>query len=366
MGSVVVKLGASIVIDEQGEPRVEVLSEICDQLERLYREGREPVIVTSGAIARGMGLRGIPLRPRAIEELQASSAVGQGRLYQVYDELLRERRVPTAQVLLTFFDMSARTHYVNARQTLRKLLEWRVVPVINENDTTTTDEISFGDNDFLAAQVAILLGADLLLLLTDIDGLHTADPRRYPDAALVPEVSDFAEIEHFDVGVSTSPLGSGGMRSKVVAAEMATAAGIPALIASGTRPGTVMGAIAGEAGGTRFHPQAQRVSSFKLWLRYAKPSRGRIVVDAGAEAALRERGTSLLPVGVVDVHGDFQAGDAVHVAAVDGDGTAMGKGMANYSAAELRRIKGMKTAEVRRLMPRGTEEAVHRDYFVLD
>src|SRR5437016_6125288 len=195
MGSVVVKLGSSIVIDEQGEPRVEVLSEICDQLERLYREGRERVIVTSGAIARGMGLRGIPLRPRAIDELQAASAVGQGRLYQVYDELLRERRVPTAQVLLTFFDMSARTHYVNARQTLRKLLEWRVVPVINENDTTTTDEISFGDNDFLAAQVAILLGASRLVLLTDAEGVFTTDPRKHPDARLISEVSEFDELE---------------------------------------------------------------------------------------------------------------------------------------------------------------------------
>jgi len=345
---------------------MDVLPHVCDQAAELFRAGHEIVLVTSGAIACGMKAMEMPVRPTAMRELQAASAVGQGKLYRVYDELLSERGAPSAQVLLTFFDMSARSHYLNARQTLRTLLDWRVVPVINENDTTTTDEISFGDNDFLAAQVAILLGADLLLLLTDIDGLHTADPRRDPDAALVPEVSDFAEIEHFDVGVSTSPLGSGGMRSKVVAAEMATAAGIPALIASGTRPGTVMRAIAGEAEGTRFHPQAQRVSSFKLWLRYAKPSRGRIVVDAGAEAALRERGTSLLPVGVVDVHGDFQAGDAVHVATVDGDGTAIGKGIANYSAAELRRIKGMKTAEVRRLLPRGTEEAVHRDYFVLD
>ena len=345
---------------------MDVLPHVCDQAAELFQAGNEIVLVTSGAIACGMRSMEMPVRPSAMRELQAASAVGQGKLYRVYDELLRERGVPSAQVLLTFFDMSARSHYLNARQTLRTLLDWRVVPVINENDTTTTDEISFGDNDFLAAQVAILLGADLLLLLTDTDGLHTADPRRDPGAELVPEVSDFAEVERFDVGMSTSPLGSGGMRSKVVAAEMATAAGIPAVIANGTRPGTVTRALAGEAEGTRFQPQAQRVSSFKLWLRYAKPSRGRIVVDAGAEAALRERGTSLLPVGVVDVQGDFQAGDAVHVATVDGDGRAIGKGIANYSASELRRIKGMKTAEVRRLLPRGTEEAVHRDYFVLD
>jgi glutamate 5-kinase len=365
MSTAVVKLGSSIVADARGDVRMDVLPQVCDQAAQLYAAGTEIVLVTSGAIACGMRQMEMPVRPTAMRELQAASAVGQGKLYRVYDELLRERGAPSAQVLLTFFDMSARSHYLNARQTLRTLLDWRVVPVINENDTTTTDEISFGDNDFLAAQVAILIGADVLLLLTDTDGLHTADPRRDPAAELVPEVRDFAEIAELDVGMSTSPLGSGGMRSKVVAAEMATAAGIPSVIANGTRPGTVTRALAGEAEGTRFHPQAQRVSSFKLWLKYAKPSRGRIVVDVGAEAALRERGTSLLPVGVVEVEGDFQAGDAVHVATGDGGG-AIGKGIANYSSEELRQIKGMKTAEVRRVMPRGSEEAVHRDYFVLD
>jgi glutamate 5-kinase len=362
MGTVVVKLGSSIVIDERGEPRLEVLAEICDQLERLYREGRAPVIVTSGAIARGMGVRGIPLRPRAIDELQAASAVGQGRLYQVYDELLRERGVPTAQVLLTFFDMSARTHYVNARQTLRKLLEWRVVPVINENDTTTTDEISFGDNDFLAAQVAILLGAELLMLLTDAEGLFTADPRAHLEAELVQEVTEFEALEGLDIGHSTSPLGSGGMRSKVVAAEMATAAGIPTVIGSGLEPGTIVAAAAGQAVGTRFGARPGRYSSFKLWLKYAKPTRGRVVVDAGAARALREGGTSLLPVGIVDIAGDFDAGDAIEIAH---DGQTVGKGISNYSATELRQVRGLKSAAVRELLPRASEEAVHRDYFVL-
>ena len=237
------KLGSSIVADPRGEVRMDVLPHVCDQAAELYREGHEVVLVTSGAIACGMRSMEMPVRPTAMQELQAASAVGQGKLYRVYDELLRDRGTPSAQVLLTFFDMSARSHYLHARQTLRTLLDWRVVPVINENDTTTTDEISFGDNDFLAAQVAILIGADVLLLPTDIDGLHTADPRRDPSAALVPEVRDFAEIADLDVGMSTSPLGSGGMRSKVVAAEMATAAGIPAVIADGTRPGTVVRAL---------------------------------------------------------------------------------------------------------------------------
>jgi glutamate 5-kinase len=305
----------------------------------------------------------LPVRPSAMDELQAASAVGQGRLYHVYEELLSGVGRRSAQVLLTFFDMSARTHYLNARQTLRRLLAWDVTPVINENDTTTTDEISFGDNDFLAAQVAILLQAEELLLLTDTDGLHTADPRHDPDAQLIAEVSEFEALEAMQIGVSSSPIGSGGMRSKVVAAEMATAAGIPARIANGTSPEVVAAAFAGGDAGTRFLPQQGRVSSFKLWLKYAKPSHGRLVVDQGAATALRERGTSLLPVGIVAVEGDFEAGDAVQVAI---NGKPIGKGIVNYSAVELRAVIGKKTAEVRELLPRASEEAVHRDYFVLD
>jgi glutamate 5-kinase len=362
MSCLVVKLGSRIVVDDRGEVRADVLAGICDQLAELHAAGRSLIVVTSGAIARGMGVMSIPLRPRAMDELQAASAVGQGRLYRVYDELLAERGVPTAQVLLTFFDISARTHYLNARQTLRKLLEWRVVPVINENDTTTTDEISFGNNDFLAAQVAILLGAQLLLLLTDADGVFSADPRHSPSATMISEVSEFDELEGLEIGHASSPLGSGGMRSKVVAAEMATAAGIPTVIASGLRRGTILAAAAGEDVGTRFAAREGRYSSFKLWLKYAKPTRGRIVVDAGAARALREGGTSLLPVGIVDVAGSFDAGDAVEVAH---DGIAVGKGICNYSADELRQVQGLKSADVRELMPRASAEAVHRDYFVL-
>ena len=362
----VVKLGSSIVADDAGEVRLDLLGPICEEAAARHQAGDRLVLVTSGAIARGRREMGLRSRPSGMADLQAASAVGQGKLYRVYDELLQSHGVPSAQVLLTFFDMSARTHYLNARHTLQKLLEWRVVPVINENDTTTTDEISFGDNDFLAAQVAILLGADVLVLLTDTAGLHTADPREDPGAELVPEVSDLGELERFEIGVSTSPLGSGGMRSKVVAAEMATAAGIPAVIGSGTDRDAVRDALAGRPAGTRFQPQEGRVSSFKLWLKYAKPTHGRLAVDEGAERALRERGTSLLPVGVVEVQGEFSAGDAVEVSAAEGNGRPIGKGIVNYSSEELHRIKGMKSEEVRELLPRATEEAVHRDYFVLD
>ncbi len=362
MSIVVVKLGSSIVADERGEVRAAVLARVCDELAAVHGDGRSLIVVTSGAIARGMGVMGMPMRPRAVEELQAASAVGQGKLYQVYDELLRARGIATAQVLLTFFDMSARTHYLNARQTLRKLLEWRVVPVINENDTTTTDEISFGNNDFLAAQVAILLGAELLLLLTDAAGVFTADPRLDGGARLLSDVDDPESLTTLEIGHTTSPLGSGGMRSKVVAAEMATAAGIATVIGSGLEPGTIRAALAGERVGTRFAARESRYSSFKLWLKYAKPSRGNVLIDAGAARALREAGTSLLPVGIVEVSGEFEAGDAVEVTH---RGEEIGKGITNYSAAELRRVRGLKSADVRELLPRASEEAVHRDYFVL-
>jgi glutamate 5-kinase len=363
MGVVVAKLGSAIVADEEGAVQRDVLASICAQVAAQRKRGRQVVIVTSGAIAIGMRAMALPVRPSAMDELQAASAVGQGRLYREYEQLLTEAGLRSAQVLLTFFDMSARTHYLNARQTLRRLLAWDVVPVINENDTTTTDEISFGDNDFLAAQVAILLQADELLLLTDTDGLFTADPRRDPGAELIAEVREFEALEELEIGVSSSPIGSGGMRSKVVAAEMATAGGIRARIANGRRPEVVAAAFAGEDAGTRFLPQAGRVSSFKLWLKYAKPTQGRLVVDEGAAAALRERGTSLLPVGITKVEGNFEAGDAIEVTA---NGRPIGKGIVNYSAAELRRVIGLKTAEVRELLPRAADEAVHRDYFVLE
>jgi glutamate 5-kinase len=363
MARAVVKLGSSIVADDGGALREAVLERICAAVADFHDAGNEIVVVTSGAIARGIEVMDLPVRPTSIEDLQAASAVGQGKLYRVYDELLRARGVTSAQVLLTFFDMSARGHYLNARRTLRRLLEWRVVPVINENDTTATDEISFGDNDFLAAQLAILIGAGQLVLLTDIDGLYTADPRTAADAQLVAEVTDFEGLGELDIAATTSPLGSGGMRSKVVAAEMATAAGIPATICNGLSETALSAALNGDQVGTRFPAREARYSSFKLWLRYAKPSHGTVVVDAGAARALREGGTSLLPVGIIDVHGAFGAGDAVEVA--EAGGTLIGKGICNYSAAELKRIRGMKSADVREVLPRATEEAVHRDYFVL-
>ena len=362
MARTVIKLGSAIVATDEGELRAELLRRICAAVAAARAGGDEVAIVTSGAIARGTRVLGLTRRPTAIEELQAASAVGQGRLYRVYDELLAEHGAVAAQVLLTFSDVSARASYLNARQTLGKLLDWGTVPVINENDTTATDEISFGDNDFLAAQVAILIAADRLILLTNTDGLYSADPRTNPTATLVEHVEDFAALDALEITQTTSVHGSGGMRSKVVAADMATAAGIETVICNGAREGVLARVLAGGREGTLFAAREQRYSSFKLWLRYAKPSRGTIVIDAGAARALREGGTSLLPVGVVDVRGSFEQGDAVDV--VEGE-RLIGKGICNYSAVDLRRAAGRHSAAVREVLPRATEEAVHRDYFVL-
>jgi glutamate 5-kinase len=374
--TLVAKLGSSIVAGEDGALREDVLDSVCAQVAELHRGGENVVLVTSGAIASGMRVLEMARRPGAIDEMQAASAVGQGSLFRAYEERLArphvtgrssaspaERpRIIAAQVLLTASDLQMRTQYLNARQTLNRLLAWRVVPVVNENDTTATDEITFGDNDFLAAQVAIMLEARLLVLLTDQAGLYTRDPRQDPSAELVPEVRDEAELEGYEIGEHTSPFGLGGMRSKVSAAEMAGAAGIGAVICDGTAEGTLIAAVTGDAIGTRFHPHPERASSFKLWLRYAKPSHGTLRIDEGAARVLRERGSSLLPVGITEVEGEFEAGDAVEVSA---DGEAIGKGIVNYSAGELRQIKGMRTDAIRELLPHASEEAVHRDYFVL-
>jgi len=360
--TLVVKLGSSIVAADGGELRADVLDSVCEQVAALERGGERVVMVTSGAIARGMRLLELAARPRAMDELQAASAVGQGDLFRAYESRLAGHGTRAAQVLLTAADLAARTNYLNARRTLRRLIDWGVVPVVNENDTTATDEISFGDNDFLAAQVAILLDARLLVLLSDVDGLHRGDPRANPEAELVAEVAEFGELAAMEIGDRTSAFGSGGMRSKVAAAEMAAESAIPATICNGTVAGTLAAAAAGEPLGTRFVPHYGKASSFKLWLKYAKPAKGRLAVDAGAARVLREDGSSLLPVGIVAVEGSFEVGDAVEVAA---DGAVLGKGIVDYSAAELTKVIGLKSAAVRELLPHAADEVIHRDRFVL-
>jgi len=361
--TLVVKLGSSIVAADDGELRADVLDAVCRQVGELERRGERVVMVTSGAIARGTRLLGLEARPKAMDELQAASAIGQGDLFRAYESRLAGGGTRAAQVLLTAADIAARTNYLNARRTLRRLIEWGVVPVVNENDTTATDEITFGDNDFLAAQVALLLEARLLVLLTNVDGLFAGDPHKEPGADLIDEVSDFSQLEELEIGERTSVFGSGGMRSKVAAAEMASEAGIPAVICNGTREGTLLTVAAGGACGTRFAAGEGRTSSFKLWLKYAKKVTGEIRIDQGAAERLRSSGSSLLPVGVVTVDGAFSPGDAVAV--VDADGKLVGKGLTQYSEVELRQVQGLKTSEVRERLAAAPDEVIHRDRFVL-
>ena len=273
--TLVVKLGSSIVAADDGELRVDVLDSVCEQVAGLEQGGERVVMVTSGAIARGMRLMELAVRPRAMDELQAASAVGQGDLFRAYEERLARQGTRAAQVLLTAADIAARTNYLNARQTLRRLIDWGVVPVVNENDTTATDEITFGDNDFLAAQVAVLLDARLLVLLTNVDGLLTSDPRNDPGAELISRGRDFSELEGMDIGDRTSAFGSGGMRSKVAAAEMASEAGIPAVICNGTTGGTLAAAAQGARVGTRFSAQAGKALELQALaqIRQADPGR---------------------------------------------------------------------------------------------
>lgn len=363
MSLTVIKLGSSVVADDAGALRHDGLSAICTTIAERHARGDRIVVVSSGAIARGIQTLRLPERPTAIDQLQAASAVGQGRLFREWDDLLAGHGLLAAQVLLTLYDLGDREAFVNARRTLAQLLAYDTVPVINENDTTTTDEISFGDNDLLAAQIAMMVGADRLVLLTSTDGLFTADPRRDPSAELVREVHDVerALAEH-DVGTTTSSLGTGGMRSKALAADMAGAAGIPTVVASGLRPEALRRVLAGEPEGTRFVAGPARWSSFKLWLRYAKPAHGTIDIDQGAARAVIQRETSLLPVGVVGVEGDFKPGDAVDIRH---DGRLIAKGISGYAVGALRRVMGERTDQVHAALPSAPAEAVHRDRLVV-
>jgi len=350
-GTVVVKIGSSTLVDARGRARPRVFGQLAADVAALTAAGTPVVLVSSGAIAMGLGSLGREQRSRRLPELQAASAIGQSLLLRRWEAALGRKGLRCAQVLLTVGDIHRRDGYLNARRTLETLLGWGRVPVVNENDSTATDEITFGDNDALAAQVAVLLKARLLVLLTDIDGLHDRDPRR-PGAAPIAEVDDHRLLERLELDGGRSSWGSGGMRSKLVAAEMASTGGVAAVIASGHRPGALAAAAAGAAGGTRFKPDPRPLSAYKLWVRYGKPVHGRLEVDAGARRAVVGNGTSLLAVGLLAVEGSFAAGDAVHICR---SGEPFAVGISRYAAADLRQLVGT----------RGVDEAVHRDNLVV-
>jgi glutamate 5-kinase len=357
---VVVKIGSSTLTNPRGRFRLNPVAGLVAEVCALQAQGHRMLLVSSGAVSSGMGVLRRKSRPTEVVDMQAAAAVGQGRLFHIYTELFAHDEVVTAQVLLTAFDVAARTQYINARNTLRRLLEWRVVPIINENDTTSTDELCFGDNDALAAQVALLVKADMLILLTDTEGLYTADPREDSGAQLISTVEDMSDLDCVRIG-AVGPLGSGGMGSKVNSARIATSGGVETIIAMGERPGVLRACVEGEPVGTRFPARPLGLHDYKLWLLYGKPAKGKVVVDAGAAKALKGKG-SLLPVGVRAVEGEFAAGDAVLV--VDEDGVELAKGLVSYSSKELERVKGLHSSRVAEMLPQASPEAIHRDYLV--
>jgi glutamate 5-kinase len=359
---VVAKIGTSSVTASGGSVDVGAVEKLCGELAGLRAEGHRVVAVTSGAIAAGRPALGLDSRAGTDPAtLQAVSAVGQSRLMRVYDDLLGRHGLVGGQVLLAPLDFVHRRQYLHARQTLARLLDLGVVPVVNENDAVADDEIRFGDNDRLAALVAHLVGADLLVLLTDTAGLHTADPRLDSQASLIEEV---VEVDHELEGVAGGPgtrWSSGGMASKLAAAKIAAWSGVRVVIAAAARPGVLAAAVAGETGvGTVVHPEDRRLPARKLWIAFAVGAEGTVVVDEGARRALVSHGRSLLPAGVVAVQGEFEAEDAVEIAGPDG--AVFAKGLVRHGSARLAEWAGKRTSE---LPAEVAPEAVHRDDLVV-
>ena len=329
------------------------------------RRDREVVLVTSGAIVTGMAKLALAERPRTIPEKQAAAAVGQSALMWHYEAAFKRHDVIVGQVLLTAQDISDRARYLNARNTLRTLLDLGVLPIVNENDTVAVEEIKVGDNDNLSALVASLVDAELLVLLTDVDGLYTADPSVSPDARKLDTVEAVTDDLLGLVWDRSEQVSIGGMATKLAAAQKATGSGIPMVIASGREEGVLARVLSGETVGTYFAPRGDRLAARKRWIAFAVPPQGRLTVDAGALRALRDEGRSLLPSGVVSVEGDFAAGEVVAVVG-QADGRELGRGLVNFDADELRKIRGVKTREIEeRLGYRSADEVIHRDNLVV-
>jgi glutamate 5-kinase len=355
----VVKIGTSSITNERGELVDANLVKLCAEIARARREGHDVVVVCSGAIAAGLPALGLHQRPTDIGTLQAIAAVGQPLLMERIGAILGEHGVVSGQVLLTPHDFGHRTQYLHARETIGRLIDLEVVPVVNENDTVADDEIRYGDNDRLAALVSHLIGAELLVLLTDTAGLYTADPRLDEQASLIEEIVEVDAALEAVAGGAGTVRGSGGMASKLAAAKIAAWSGVRVVIAAADAPGVVLDAVAGRPVGTVVLPRRERLSSRKLWIAFARAASGRIVVDAGARKALTEQGRSLLAAGVVGVEGHFDAEDAIEVVA---DGEPFAKGIVRYSAGALRDVAGRRTTELPEGLP---HEVVHRDDLVV-
>jgi len=357
-------VGTRLLTYETGKLNLGIMERLVREISDLKNQGRDVVLVSSGSMGAGMGRLGLKRKPVSVQERQAIAAVGQGLLIQFYEKMFAEYGHTVAQILLTREDMNNRTRYINSRNTLLHLLKFNAIPVVNENDTISTEEIEFGDNDRLSALVAALIDADLLLVLTDIDGLYTANPKTDPEARCIGFVDEITPEIRKVAGKTEEMLAKGGMTTKIEAAEIAMASGVDMVIANGNQPGIIRKILDGEPTGTYFCSRQGPLRSRKSWIAFGQKIKGTIEIDSGAARALTQEGKSLLPIGIIDIKGSFSRGETVSIR--DAKGMEIARGLTNYSAKELSQIKGCKSSEIRKLLGYSNhQEVVHRDNLVL-
>ncbi|HEY3346957.1 MAG TPA: glutamate 5-kinase [Nitrospirota bacterium] len=360
---VVIKIGSTIVASRTAGVNQTRIRALSHEFALLRERGIEVIVVTSGAVAAGMVKLGLTERPRTIELKQASASVGQSALMRMYEKHLDKHGIPVGQVLLTSGDLTDRRRFLNARNTLHTLIELGAIPIINENDTVSIEELKFGDNDNLASLVTVLAGADMMVILSDVNGLYDKNPAE-PGAHLVSEVPVITPEVEAMAGGSVSGIGTGGMASKLVAAKKATDGGAACFIINGTKAGNISKLFAGDEVGTFFRPVEESLSSKKHWIMYTMKPKGKLVVDEGAQKAVSSKGKSLLPSGIKSAEGKFAAGDAVEICALDG--SVIARGLVNYSRAEVDKIKGVNSADIEKVLgEKYSDEVVHRDDLVI-
>jgi len=361
---IVVKIGSNILAHDDEGLDIKRITTISRDISDVKDMGYDVVVVSSGAIAAGMGKLGLKTKPKDIKLKQASAAVGQSALMWAYERSFGKYGKQVAQVLLTRDDFADRKRYINAKNTLLTLFSYKVVPIINENDTVSTDEIKFGDNDHLASLVASLIEAERLIILSDVDGLYTEDPRSSAQANLIDYVEEITPDIEKRAGGAGSSVGTGGMYSKLLAAKRALNHGIVVHIITGKRERVLTQLMEGKPSGTLFKPKEERLSSRKGWIAYGSRAKGSLVIDDGAVKALVQGGKSLLPSGIISVEGAFDAGDAIYC--LDAGGNRIAKGLTNYTSAEINKIKGGKTSQIEEVLGyKYSEEVIHRDNLVL-
>lgn len=361
---VVIKVGSNLLTDKAGRINKKRISSLAKEISELHSKAVEIVMVSSGAIASGLKKLGLKSKPKEIRKKQATAAVGQPLLMWMYEQYFMKYKKQVAQILLTRDDFSDRIRYINAKNTILTLLEMGVIPIINENDTVATDEIKFGDNDQLAALVSGLVEANHLIILSDVKGLYTSDPKKDPHAYIIKHVKEFSKELEKIAKPTTTGFGTGGMYSKVIAAKKAASFGVPVHIVSGRKYGNIKAVLEGKQVGTYFEPIKERVKSRKGWIAYATRAKGSLYIDEGAAKALLSDGKSLLPSGIKKVEGDFDVGDAVYC--IDETGQRVAKGLVNYSSCEIKLIKGKKSSEIEKILGyKSSDEVIHRDNLVI-